>query len=181
MQERRGPEGASDDIPLGQLPVLVLEDGSHIVQSIPILRFAGKLAKLYPEDPVKALLVDEAIETVMEAYNSAPMDEDPAKKLELRAVWFKTKIPKYFRALERMASRSAGPYLLGETFTIADMILYRQIIVNFGGGGVDGFPSDYVKGFPRLLSLAQAAEKHPIVQAEIKYQADVDAALKAKQ
>ena len=38
-------------------------------QSTAILRFAGKLSGLYPEDPVRALKVDEILDSLVDLIN----------------------------------------------------------------------------------------------------------------
>jgi glutathione S-transferase len=72
FMELKGKDGYSEAVPLSQLPVLQLPSGETVCQSLAILKYAGKLSKLYPEDPSEALIVDEAIESIMELYNNAP-------------------------------------------------------------------------------------------------------------
>lgn len=45
--------------PFAQLPILQVND-TVLAQSNAITRYAGRLAKLYPEDPLEAALVDQA-------------------------------------------------------------------------------------------------------------------------
>ena len=52
--------------PFGQVPTLHV-DGLQVTQSDAILRYAGKLAGLYPTDPLQALLCDEVAYVVEEA------------------------------------------------------------------------------------------------------------------
>lgn len=54
--------------PMGQLPILEV-DGKKVCQSGALLRYAGKLAGLYPEDAWKALKVDEFLGAWDEASN----------------------------------------------------------------------------------------------------------------
>jgi glutathione S-transferase len=51
--------------PFKSLPVLDVA-GERFAQSCAILRYVGKLARLYPEDPVIALRVDMALEAIEE-------------------------------------------------------------------------------------------------------------------
>lgn len=57
--------------PLGSVPVLKVDGVSHC-QSVALARYAGKLGGFYPEDPVQALNVDEAIESLNELMALAP-------------------------------------------------------------------------------------------------------------
>lgn len=71
------------EYPFGQLPVMVI-DGQTIAQSQGLLRYAGKLAGLYPSDAKQALLVDEmvgAVEDVITATVPALREPDEEKKV----------------------------------------------------------------------------------------------------
>jgi len=57
--------------PLGSVPVLKVDGVMHC-QSVALARYAGKLGGFYPEDPVQALIVDEAIESLNELMAVAP-------------------------------------------------------------------------------------------------------------
>lgn len=81
FKARRGEQGYSDTIPSGSLPVLTLPSGKVICQSGAILRYAAKLAKLYPTDnDEEALLIDEIVETCADIASSAPQHADPEVK-----------------------------------------------------------------------------------------------------
>ena len=45
--------------PYGQLPLLSIDDQPPVTQSYGMLRYIGRLTNLYPEDPEKALKIDE--------------------------------------------------------------------------------------------------------------------------
>ena len=45
------------------LPILKLVNGREITQSCAILRYAGKLCGLYPEDPLKAMVCDQLLQS----------------------------------------------------------------------------------------------------------------------
>jgi hypothetical protein len=72
--------------PFGQLPVMEV-DGKLVSQSQALLRYAGKLAGLYPSDPVQALLVDEmigAVEDVIQATVPNFREQDEEKRVSER-------------------------------------------------------------------------------------------------
>ena len=56
------------DTPFGSIPVLEI-DGRPVTQSNGINRYVGKLAGLYPEDPVQAAYCDEAMDAVEDVSN----------------------------------------------------------------------------------------------------------------
>ena len=50
------------------LPILKLVNGREITQSCAILRYAGKLCGLYPEDPLKAMVCDSILDNDYEDF-----------------------------------------------------------------------------------------------------------------
>eukprot|EP01091_Cochliopodium_minus_P018090 TRINITY_DN7253_c0_g1_i2.p1 TRINITY_DN7253_c0_g1~~TRINITY_DN7253_c0_g1_i2.p1 ORF type:complete len:120 (-),score=32.98 TRINITY_DN7253_c0_g1_i2:629-988(-) len=70
-------------LPYLAVPVLTLEDGEVIAQSKAILRYVGRLTKLYPEDIKQAMLVDEIIDGLIDmGLKMMPIlfDQDPESK-----------------------------------------------------------------------------------------------------
>ena len=162
LQQRRGEAGRSNDVPLGSLPVLTLPSGRVVAQSGAILRYAGKRAKLYPDDEEQALLCDEIIETAADIMTSAPKDPDQAKTLELRKQWAAGKLHTFFSFLaERLESASGGPYFSGATLSIADMVVYGMIKGGIRGGHFDGIDADYDKQWPVFGALIDAMDVNP--------------------
>ena len=60
-----GTKKAAGEFPLGSIPVLDVA-GERFAQSNAILRYAGKLTGLYPEDPIAAMRVDMVLDTIEE-------------------------------------------------------------------------------------------------------------------
>ena len=59
--ERANWPALKPSAPFGQLPLLSIDGKPPISQSNAILRYAGRLSGLYPEDPLQAMRVDEVI------------------------------------------------------------------------------------------------------------------------
>ncbi|CAN0544128.1 unnamed protein product [Laminaria digitata] len=62
-------------------------DGTDYTQSTALLRYAGKLGGLYPEDPLASLKVDEIVmmaEDVFSNLFSTVGEQDEAKKVNYR-------------------------------------------------------------------------------------------------
>ena len=53
-------------MPNGQVPVLDIIGGPRLVEGSAILRFIGQSHGLYPDDPLDALKVDEAVDSYYE-------------------------------------------------------------------------------------------------------------------
>lgn len=104
--------------PFGSLPILTVDDEKVYSQSDSILRYAGKLTKLYPECPMDAMKVDEILggaHDLLLAVMSDRSEEGTKKALD-------EGIPRYAGALDKLyAANTAGPYVLGDKITIADL------------------------------------------------------------
>ena len=101
--------GAKKDDPeysqYGQLPSIKLPSGKLISESGALIRYAAKLAKLYPEDPEQALEADSLFELCLDMNGINPLinfyemgtDAFSANK----AAYFE-KLPRWMRGAERM-------------------------------------------------------------------------------
>lgn len=112
--------------PYKSLPVLTIDDDLQIAQSHAILRYAGKLAGLYPTDELEALFVDEALATMIDCVEGlvSYKGSDEQKVKEVREGWIKESFPRYLGALEkRIKDKYEGPFVLGNKLSIADLLI----------------------------------------------------------
>jgi len=129
---------AEGKAPLGQLPLLEVE-GETFCQSVPISKYAAKLAGLYPAEPLAALRADEVVAVVDEVWNkmgATPKDE------KARVAYAEEVAPKY---LAHLAKRlGAGPFFFGAAEPQwADLWVYEY--VRFATNGFfDHIPKDFV-------------------------------------
>eukprot|EP01038_Epipyxis_sp_PR26KG_P014094 gene14094-18913_t len=163
LNELRGPNGANSLIPLGSVPVLTLPSGEVIAQSGAILRYAGKLAKLYPENFEEALKVDEILETVSEVLTSSPQHSDPETKKALRLEYASGKLKKFYNFYAGKLEASGGSYIATETLSIADVLLYAQL-KSLRKGSFDYIPSDYDSQWPILQNYIDFIESDPVMK-----------------
>jgi hypothetical protein len=109
-------------------------------------RFVGKLSGLYPEQPMDALAVDEVMDVVQDVLTRTPQDADADVKKAKREEYAAGKLKGYMALLaHRCQSTDGGPYVLGASLTIADLVLYYYVLamlrrcgcvgVCVGGGG----------------------------------------------
>lgn len=124
-------------------------------------RYAAKLAKLYPEDPEKALFVDEVIDTVGDVTNGAPQNPDAETKKKLREEYAAGKMSIFYSFLAEKLESSRGPYLDGSALSIADIALYG-LIKSVRGGNFDYIPGDYDAKWPVLQRFVDAMESNPV-------------------
>ncbi|KAI0566411.1 Glutathione S-transferase [Gracilaria domingensis] len=145
-------------MPYGSVPVITI-DSEVMAQSNAILRYVGKLGKLYPTDPLKALQVDEVVDTVNDLagvlYGYKGGDEDVLKGAMTR----------YAGAMEkRLAMFGEGPYAVGGQISIAD--IYVTCFINGTKTGVYPFVGpDVFDEYPLLLGIHKAVMELPSVVA----------------
>lgn len=161
LKARRGESGRSKEVPLGSLPVLTFPDGKVVTQSLAIARYAAKLAKLYPEDPLQALFVDEIIDTVGDVTTNAPQNPDAETKKKLREEYAAGKMNTFYSYFAEKLTASSGPFLFGASFTVADIALYG-LLKSVRGGNFDYIPGDYDAKWPVLQQFIDALEANAV-------------------
>ncbi|MFZ6799313.1 glutathione S-transferase [Undibacterium sp. Di24W] len=152
--------------PFGQVPVLEV-DGVQITQCDSILRYAGKLAGLYPNDAYQALLCDEVMYVVEEAgVKLGPTfrmtgEEQKAARLAL----VNGSIPVYLAWLEKKLLANGGDYFADNRLTVADLKVFIDVRT-LNSGRLDHVPTDLVeKTAPALNAHMKRIAEHPAVVA----------------
>eukprot|EP00039_Didymoeca_costata_P029765 m.26304 g.26304 ORF g.26304 m.26304 type:complete len:178 (-) comp7782_c0_seq2:943-1476(-) len=113
-------ESQKKDFPLDQLPILKYND-TIFTQSAAQLRFAGRLANLYPIDPVRQLAVDEITEILLDILNKAPQSDDIKKKKRLREEYTEKHIKKSLAYVEQRIISHDCIWSAGSNISIAGM------------------------------------------------------------
>jgi glutathione S-transferase len=153
--------------PFRQVPTLEV-DGEVITQTNAILRYAGKLSGLYPEDALQALYCDE----VMDALNDIlarvsvtfRMDDEEEKRLAREAL-ATGPIPLYVKGFGKMLEDRGGDWFADDRLTIADLRIFL-FTRNLTSGQLDHVPTDIVeKNAPNLLAHLDRVTSHPAVAA----------------
>ena len=156
-------------LPLGSVPLLEV-DGEKIVQTGAILRYAAALGggALYPTDPVAALRVDSALDslndTLSHALTPSMFVQDMEKKLAMRAELAEGVMKRVFTYVDSLIAASGGPFIGGAQLTIADLALALQLLA-IQRGALDGIPASYLDAWPRLQAQAAAYVAHPAIVA----------------
>lgn len=135
-----------DQTPLLQVPVMEV-DGQVITQSNSLIRYAGKLAGLYPEDALEALHCDEAMETVEDiVVKIVPtlfiQDEDEKRKA--REALAAGPIPLFLSRFETMLQERGGRFFAGDRLSVADFRVFLWVR-HLQSGQLDHVPADIVK------------------------------------
>jgi glutathione S-transferase len=159
--------------PFGQVPVLHV-DGIQVTQCDSILRYAGKIAGLYPTDPFQALLCDEVMYVVEEAGvkmgPSFRMTGDEQKQARLALV--NGSMPVYLGWLQQQLLAHGGQYFADNRLTIADLKVFVDVR-GLNSGRLDHVPADLVeKVAPQLNAhMQRIAQTPPVAQYYAKVEA----------
>ncbi|KAF1335298.1 Glutathione s-transferase, partial [Globisporangium splendens] len=152
--------------PFGQIPVLEV-DGHVFAQSQAMLRYAGRLAKLYPiNDPLAALKIDEilnGIEELSEKMGPAFREQDPEKKKQMRLDLANDTIPRYLSIIEsRLKTHAKYAVLQTKDVHISDIAMYTWI-KSLRAGYIDHIPVTVADGYPLIEASFQKVSTHPKV------------------
>ncbi|KAI9286618.1 Maleylacetoacetate isomerase [Umbelopsis sp. AD052] len=120
-----------------QVPVLVLPDGTVLVQSTAILEY---LEEAYPEHPLLPKdLVQRAV--ARSIFSEIACDMQPLQNTKVtfyisndadkRAEWANYWLTNGFEALEKHLVKTAGSYCVGDQVTIADCCLVPMVYNGF--------------------------------------------------
>lgn len=150
--------------PFGQVPTLMV-DGVQVTQCDSILRYAGKLAGLYPTDAFQALLCDE----VMYVVEDASVKLGPTFRMmgdaqrEARTALVNGSIPVYLGWLQSQLQAHGGEYFADNRLTVADLKVFVDVRT-LNSGRLDHVPADLVeKVAPALNAHMQRIAQIPAV------------------
>lgn len=150
--------------PFGQVPTLQV-DGVQVTQCDSILRYAGRLAGLYPTDPSQALLCDEVMYVVEEAGvklgPSFRMTGEAQK--EARTALVAGSMPVYLAWLQKQLLAHGGEYFADNRLTVADLKVFVDVR-GLNSGRLDHVPTDLVERVaPALNAHMQRIAQTPAV------------------
>lgn len=98
---------------------------------------------------------------------SRPQAQDDETKKRLRTEFLKNEFPRYFGGVEKLI---AGPFVLGDKPSIADVAIYTSL-QSFTDGSLDHIPADSVNAYPKMVAVAAHVKAMPAVQARLQAQA----------
>jgi maleylpyruvate isomerase len=149
--------------PLAQVPVLVLDDGTHLVQSVAIMEYLDEVhptPPLLPKAPSARARVRALVETInagiQPLQNLATMQHVKSLGADDKA-WSRHFIDKGLRALQELARPRAGRCLYGDDVTLADCCLVPQLY------GARRFGVD-LDAIPLLLQVEERLKQLPAFQ-----------------
>ncbi|CAN0262349.1 unnamed protein product, partial [Pylaiella littoralis] len=145
------------------LPVLEM-DGKEYTQSMALLRYAGKLGGLYPEDPLTALKVDEIVsiaEDVMaQLFKTSGASDDSIAK-EILDGKVKTLLEVLIGKIKD--NKSSTQFCVGDSLTIAELQVHAMIL-NIEAGFMVGVPTTLIAdSYPALMEKTNTVMLDPKV------------------
>ena len=162
--------------PLHQVPSLELEDGTIITQSLAIIDFLEEShpsLSLYPSEMKARIKVKELAEMINSGIqplqNLALLLKLESLQEGLKLTWGREVIEKGLLALEQKVKYSAGKFLVGNQFSVADCCLIPQLY-NARRFGCD------LSNMPTLLEVEKNCTLLPFFAAAHPDQ-QIDAAL----
>jgi len=154
------------EMPFHALPVLEI-DGVKVAQSNSINRYVGKLADLYPNDPLQALFCDEimdAIEDVGVRTSPTFQIKDEEEKKAARKALAEGPFTVYLKQLEQRLERG-GDWFVGGRLSMADLKVYVWL-KHLKSGRLDHVPTDLPdRAAPKLVAHFERVRNHPGVRA----------------
>ena len=148
--------------PFHAVPLLEV-DGEVITQSNAINRFVGKLANLYPNDPLQAARCDEVMDAVEDVVTRVVATfgiEDEAEKRAAREALVEGPIRLYLVELQEMLVGRGGRYFADDRLTVADLKVYVWIR-SLRSGILDHVPQDLTDGVaPHLVEHCERLSAH---------------------
>ena len=139
-------------LPWDSLPVLELDDGTRLGQSNTLLRHVGRMAGLFPEDPVLALQVSAVLDATEDFGGRVSVSirtADPATRGALRAELAERWLPEWFGLLERRLVESGRGWLVGAALTVADLKVIHHL-EKLLDGSLEGLRREALQDFPAL-------------------------------
>lgn len=123
-------------LPFGQIPALEV-DGVFLAQADSLMRFAAKLADLYPSDAVQAARSDMIVayqadiqstiaKMSFDGVPGAPGTQRVPEDLRRQRIeaWFKSTLP---GMLEHLGRQAEGGFMVGTTLCWADVCVFNRL------------------------------------------------------
>lgn len=135
--------------PSGQFPTLVV-DGETYVESGAILRYTGRVAGLYPTDPLEQLKQDQIIEMVQCLSDCNPL----LNFNDCEGPEYKAKFDKFYqntdgklKQLETILTKAGTPYFGGKSPLAGDFHLWFLL------DQVEVMKPGYISAYPKLETM----------------------------
>ena len=151
-----------DQTPFQALPTLEA-GGALVSQSNSLLRYAGKLAGLYPKDDVQALLCDEILDAAEDIGSriGSTINMPPEEKQKAREALAAGALKHHLKQLQALLVRGGGQYFVEKRLTVADLKVF-QLLRWLRSGALDHIPKDLLdSAAPQLAQYFERIGAEP--------------------
>jgi hypothetical protein len=129
---------------------------------VALARYAGKLGGFYPEDPIQALCVDQALDTLNDLTSLVPRSKDPEELKKLREDFQAGTLTKYAMFLDGLIQKNGVGF--ASTPSIADISL-KLIVEGTRSGIWDHIDPTFFETYEGIVAAVDAIAKNDKVVA----------------
>ena len=148
-----------EKFPFGQLPIMIIKDKQYS-HTHTLARFCALESKLYDNDKLKAMVIDQVLDWANEITNkiapsirAAMRDKDLEKSKRLREEFIKNDLLIWFSYLEKLFDQSSSKKIFfNDKFSIADIVAWR-VIYWFYCGRLDQIDNKFLDEFPLIQNF----------------------------
>ena len=148
-----------EKFPFGQLPIMIIKDKQY-AHTHSLARFCALESKLYDNDKLKAMVIDQVLDWANEITNkiapsirAAMRDKDLIKSKKLREQFIKNDLLVWFSYLEKLFDQnSKKKKFFTDEFSMADIVAWR-VIYWFYCGRLDQIDNKFLDKFPLIQNF----------------------------
>lgn len=147
--------------PFGQLPLLEIEGGVALCQSLAIARFLARkfdLAGKTDVDQARADMLVDCFDDTVKPMLKFMFEPDESKKAEMQKKFLEEELPKSLTALEKMLKGNKG----GDGFFVGDALTWADLGFLAMSGWLSIIGADpQIDKYPKLKALLEKVSKAP--------------------
>ncbi|GKY96608.1 hypothetical protein MPSEU_000620400 [Mayamaea pseudoterrestris] len=170
--------------PYGQLPVMTIDNGEPMAQSMALLRYVGATFSdtLYPREHLYE--IEEAMNILDDFWTYwapcmfigmspqsfgypegfAQTDEGKEKIKQMRTKWLETVLPEHANHMSRLIEKHGGVWMASKEHpTVADCMAYATLDA-FTRGYIDHVPTDCWDKYPAIKAYLERFKELPEVK-----------------
>lgn len=146
--------------PGGTLPILEIDGKTVISQSISIARYIAREFALDGKTNLEKAVVDQITDTLLDLFSGVlkfAFNKDEEEKAKLKNTFMEETAPKILGQLEALVKDGKNGFAVGQSLTMADLMLYAYL---------QGTECDkQLDKFPKLKANRETVEKQPRIKA----------------
>mmetsp|Transcript_2197 Transcript_2197/g.4529 ORF Transcript_2197/g.4529 Transcript_2197/m.4529 type:complete len:234 (-) Transcript_2197:138-839(-) len=156
--------------PWGSMPMIELSDGKQMGQLRSMLRFVGRLAGLYPEDPLLACRVDEIMDVIDDTSNAINkvgqgFEQSAKEAARAEAVSPSGGVGSTLSKIDAfIAANGSDGHTVGATITVADLMV-ASMLANLCSGFFDGVPPSTLERYSNIQAVRKTVMSDPKIVA----------------